>query len=145
MDTLDGWTTRFEAFVGQYAVHADAVLRVGLGALILLAGAHKLVAPGIWAAYTPPLVEAVWPLALDPTMVLFGVSEVVFGLVLIAGVYTTVFAALTAASLLGTVGILAVGAVQTGRHVDVLIRDVGLTVLALGVTLRAAASGRDSG
>lgn len=145
MDTIGAWVTRFEAFVGQYATHADAVLRVGLGVLILLAGAHKLVAPGVWAAYTPPPVEALWPVALDPTMVLFGVSEVLFGLVLIVGAYTTVFAALTAVSLLGTVLVLAVGAVQTGRHVDVLIRDVGLTVLALGVTLRSAAPDGASG
>lgn len=141
MGTLNGWATCFEAFVGRYTSHADVVLRVGLGVLILLAGVHKLIAPGVWSPYAPPLVEALWPLALDPTMILFGLSEVLFGLVLIRGVYTTVFAALTTISLLGTVGILTVGAVQTGRHVDVLIRDVGLTALALGVTLRAASDG----
>lgn len=135
------WLDRLDAAVGRHADRAAIALRAGLGLVILLSGAHKLVAPGAWHAYLAPPFAAVWPTALvplDPTFVLFGVSEVLFGLLLIAGWHVPTVAVLTALSLAGVVVNLAVGVMVGEPVVDVLIRDLGLTVLAFGVALQSA-------
>lgn len=132
---------RYVTYVSAYAEYALPVMRIGLGAVILLAGAHKLVAPEVWTKYAAPWVTALWPDALFPfkiAMMLNGVFEVLFGLALIAGLYTTVTAGIVALSLLAVVGDLLTGAVMTGKSVDILIRDLGLLALATGVTLRSA-------
>lgn len=132
-----------EEYLSGYAERTFPVLRVGLGAVILLAGAHKLVAPGVWTKYAAPWVTAVWPESLLPfalAMQINGAIEVGFGVALLAGVYTTVAAGIVAVSLLGVVVDLLAGAVLTGKYVDVLIRDIGLLTLAVGVTLLSARS-----
>jgi uncharacterized membrane protein YphA (DoxX/SURF4 family) len=117
------------------------LLRVGVGLLLLLAGLHKLVAPEVWSAYYAPLF-----LSLDPTgiagsaaaMQAGGVGEIAFGLLILADKYTSIVAALAALSLAAVVVNLAVMALQTGEAVDVLIRDVGLTVMAAALALLSA-------
>lgn len=132
-----------EEYLSGYAERTFPVLRVGLGAVILLAGAHKLVAPGVWTKYAAPWVTDVWPesfLSFALAMRVNGAIEVGFGVALLAGVYTTVAAGIVAVSLLGVVVDLLAGAVLTGKYVDVLIRDIGLLALAVGVTLLSARS-----
>lgn len=134
---------RSDATVGRFADLAGSVLRGGLGVVILLAGGHKLVAPAVWHAYLAPPFVDVWPTAmlpLDPTFVLFGISEVLFGLLLLADWHTPTVAILTALSLVGVVVNLGLGVLLGDPHVDVLIRDIGLTLLAFGVALNAASS-----
>lgn len=133
MDTVESDTT--------FDTLAPATLRVGLGVVILAAGLHKLVAPGAWAVYLAPLFAVRWPVSLDVTMVVFGVTEVPFGLALLADRWTTIAAGIVAISMLGTVGNLAIAWVQTGKFADTLIRDLGLFVLAVGVTLQSAGEG----
>lgn len=138
--TSPGVLDRLDASVLRYDHLAGRILRDGLGVTILLAGAHKLVAPAAWHAYLAPPFAGVWPtgvLPLDPTFVAFGVSEVVFGVLLLADWHTPTVAALTAASLLGVVLNLGVGVAVGEPYADVLIRDVGLTVFAFGVALDA--------
>lgn len=135
MDPLD-------ALDRQLATHAHLappVLRVGLGLVILLEGAHKFVAPEIWAAYAAPWVLFLWPAPMVPTMVVNGVIEVGFGLALLANRYTTVAAAVVAISIAFVVVNLATIGIASGEFVDVAIRDVGLVALAAGVTLQSAA------
>jgi hypothetical protein len=48
-----------ERYLAPYAERVDDVGRVGLGVVILLAGLHKVVAPGAWAVYAAPWFEAV--------------------------------------------------------------------------------------
>lgn len=132
---------RSDAWIGHFADHAGLVLRIALGLTIFLAGAHKLVAPAAWHVYLAPAFEQVWPTALvplDPAFVLFGVSEVLFGLVLLADWHTPTVAAVTGLSLLGVVVNLSVAVAQGQPFVDVLVRDVGLTLLAFGVALESA-------
>lgn len=139
---------RTDAAVAAYRHLADPLLRLGLGATILFAGAHKLVAPADWHAYlAPPLVD-LWPtalLGLDPAFVLFGVSEVAFGVLLLADWHTPTVAVLTALSLLGVVANLGLGVVVGEAVVDVLIRDLGLAVLAAGVAVLARPETAESG
>lgn len=139
----------YERAVGRRSHLARPLLRAGLGATILLAGAHKLVAPGAWHAYLAPLFASPWPttlVPLDPTFVLFGVSEVVVGGLLLADRWTSLMAAVVAVSMLGVVINLSVAIVQGEPYGDVLVRDVGLTLYATGVALAEAdADGSTSG
>ncbi|MEF8756702.1 MAG: hypothetical protein V5A33_00545 [Halobacteriales archaeon] len=85
--TVRGLLDGADAMVRDYSHLRGVVLRGGLGVAILLAGAHKLVAPGAWHVYLAPPFADLWPTAVlpfDPTFVLFGVSEVLFGLLLLA-------------------------------------------------------------
>lgn len=136
--TMSHLLHRTDAALGRYRHLAPPVFRVGLGLTILLAGAHKLVAPAAWHAYLAPPIVELWPVglvALDPTFVLFGVSEVLFGLLLLADWHTPTIAMLTALSLLGVVANLGLGVLWGEAVWDVLIRDVGLTALAGGLAL----------
>lgn len=129
-----------DRLLGGIGRHGWAVLRLGLAAIILMAGAHKLVAPGVWHAYLAPPVAAVWPtgvIGFDALFVLFGLSEVFVGVLLVLDWHTPTVAAVTAVSLAGVVVNLVVGIGVGAGHVDVLVRDVGLTAYALGVALEA--------
>lgn len=135
MDVLDALDRRLAA----HAHRAPAALRVGLGLVILLEGAHKLVAPEVWAAYAAPWVELLWPWPMVPTMVANGVVEVGFGLALLVDRFTTFAAAVVAVSIVFVVVNLATIGLASGAFVDVAIRDVGLVALAVGVALQSAA------
>lgn len=116
----------------------DAVARVGLGVMLLLAGVHKLLAPDAWAAYVVSWLEP-W-LVVTPVqfMLVNGVLEIGFGAVLVADRYTTAASAVAAVSLAATTLYLAVvGATDGGLFLDVMIRDVGLTALATAVLVRS--------
>ena len=141
LPSFDDWLTALDRSLRPLAGSSSSALRVGLGVTIFLAGAHKLVAPATWHVYLAPAFEAVWPtgiLALDPAFVLFGVSEVLFGTLILTDWHTPTIAILTALSLLGVVVNLAIAIGQGQPFVDVLVRDIGLTVLAAGVALDAA-------
>ncbi|MFB6353120.1 MAG: DoxX family membrane protein [Halobacteriales archaeon] len=127
--------------LADHAERAPAVLRVGLGLVILLEGAHKLVEPAVWAAYAAPWVELLWPAPMVPTMVVNGVVEVGFGLALLADRYTAAAATVVALSIAFVVVNLATVGLTTGAFVDVAIRDVGLVALATGVALQAPGDG----
>jgi hypothetical protein len=137
MDALD----RYHDLVGSRAHLARPLSRVGLGVTILLAGAHKIVAPGPWHAYLAPLLASLWPTALvplDPAFVLFGASEVVVGALLVVDRYASLMAAVVAVSMVGVDLNLALAVAQGEPFVDVLVRDLGLTLYAAGVMLSEA-------
>jgi uncharacterized membrane protein YphA (DoxX/SURF4 family) len=137
MNPLDA----YERAVGRHAHLARPLLRVGLGVTILLAGAHKLVAPGDWHVYLAPAFASLWPTGvapLDPAFVLFGVGEVLVGGLLVGDRYSSLAAAVVAVSMLGVVLNLAVAMAQGDPFADVLVRDVGLTLYATGVALLEA-------
>lgn len=132
---------RYEPLRGRLADRADiapAAYRIGIGLTITLAGAHKLVDPGAWSAYTAPAIAVLWPLPLGPTMVANGLLELPFGVAILLDRYTTLAAAVVAASLAGVLVNLALYALTTGLGVDVLIRDLGLFFLAAGTMLQSA-------
>lgn len=128
-------------YVNQYSKHAFIVFRVGLGIVIFLAGAHKLVSPGVWTQYFAPWFEALWPTVLISLEILTlaeGVFELLLGTVLIAGWYTTLIAGLWTLIMATIVINLVTVAVMTGEFVDILIRDLGVFTLALGLILLSA-------
>lgn len=132
---VEAWLARRVAPAARWT---DPALRWGLGLTILLAGAHKAVAPGPWSAYAAPWVAALWPLPMDPTMRVNGLVEVVFGLALLADYSATTAAGVVAVSMLGVLVNLLTAGPFPGPYVDVAVRDFGLFVLAVGVTLGAA-------
>jgi uncharacterized membrane protein YphA (DoxX/SURF4 family) len=128
----------FERRLAAHAPATDAVARVGLGAVILLAGVHKLVDPGAWTVYVTGWLAGLLPVSPTTFMLLNGVLEPPFAVALLAGRYTALAAAFVALSLAATVLYLGVVAVASGRFVDVLIRDLGLVALAVVVAVRSA-------
>lgn len=111
--------------------------RWALGAAILLAGAHKLLAPAAWNVYVVDALAAV--LVVSPTAFTLanGVLELGFGAALLADRGTPVAAAVVAVSLSATCVYLAAVWATAGRFGDVLVRDVGLTGLAWAVTVES--------
>lgn len=133
---------RLDAAVARYRRHRGMVLRGGLGVTIFLAGVDKLIEPAAWHAYLAPPLVAIWPTGsfpLTPTFALFGISEILFGVLLLADWHTPTVAAATAVSIGGVVINLAIGIAVGEPYVDVLIRDFGLMALAAGVALEATA------
>lgn len=120
---------------------APAVYRIGIGLTITLAGAHKVVDPGAWSAYTAPAIAAAWPFPLGPTMAANGLLELPFGVAILLDRYTAPAAAVVTVSLAGVLVNLAVYSLATGLGLDVLVRDLGLLFLAAGVTLQSAGEG----
>jgi uncharacterized membrane protein YphA (DoxX/SURF4 family) len=109
--------------------------RVGLGAMVFLAGVHKLLAPDAWALYVTDWL-APW-LVVSPVtfMLVNGVLELGFGAAIVADRWTPFAAGVAAVSLSATVAYLAlVALLEDGLFVDVLVRDVGLAALAWAVT-----------
>lgn len=123
--------------IDQYVEDDLVVLRIGLGVVILLAGLHKLAEPAVWVPYLAPLFAVRWPISIELTMVVFGLSELPVGIALVIDRYTTVASAIVALSMIGTVLNLAIAVFQTGRFIDILIRDLAVLVLAIGVTVRS--------
>jgi uncharacterized membrane protein YphA (DoxX/SURF4 family) len=131
----------YTGYVSQYSEYAFIVFRIGLGAVIFLAGAHKLLSPDVWTKYFAPWFAAIWPtsfISLDILTLAEGVFEILLGTALLAGWYTTLIAGLWALIMISIIVNLATIAVINGKFVDILIRDVGLFTLALGLTLLSA-------
>lgn len=119
-------------------VDPDALARVGLGVMLLLAGVHKLIDPGSWATYVVAWLAPLLVVTPVQFMLLNGVLELGFGAVLVADRYTTAAAAVATVSLAATtLYLLVVGLTQGGIFLDVMVRDVGLTALAAAVLARS--------
>lgn len=137
----DPATARLRAWLSPVveAVDTAALARIGLGAMLVLAGVHKLLAPEAWAVYVTDWL-APW-LLVSPRLFMLanGPPEILVGGLLLADRYVAPATVVAAVSLPATVLSLAAVAVTDGLFVDVLIRDVGLTALAWVVLLDALA------
>ncbi|MFB6221533.1 MAG: DoxX family membrane protein [Halolamina sp.] len=136
MNPITAWLRELLGPVSERASTAT-LARVGLGAMLVLAGVHKLLAPGAWTVYVTDWLTP-W-LVVSPALFMLanGWLEILFGGLLLADRFVAPSAAVAAVSLLATVVYLAVVAVTDGLFVDVLIRDVGLAALAWVVLLDA--------
>jgi uncharacterized membrane protein YphA (DoxX/SURF4 family) len=110
---------------------------MGLGAMLLAAGAHKLVQPGPWAGYVTDWLAPLLVVSPVTFMLVNGWLELGFAALLLADRYTPAAAAVAAVSLAATVAYLAVVWLLSGQFGDVLARDVGLLALALVVFVDA--------
>ena len=138
---MDPATARLRVWLAPVAesVDTETVARVGLGAMLVLAGGHKLLAPPVWALYVTDWL-APWLLVEPRTFVaITGWLELLVGGLLLADRYVAPSAAVAAVSLLVTVAYFAIGVVIEGRFGKPLVRAVGVTALALVVLLDALA------
>lgn len=136
MDPVTAWLRERLGRVSA-RVSTVALARLGLGAMLVLAGIHKLLDPAAWTVYVTDWL-APW-LLVSPTlfMLVNGWLELLFGGLLLGNRFVAPSAAVAAVSLPATVGYLALVAVTDGLFVDILIRDVGLVALAWVVLLDA--------
>lgn len=131
-------TNYLNEFLGRYSEYSSAVFRLGIGVVLLLSGIHKLVNPAIWASYIAPVfADLMNQMGLTGTLFMQfnGLFEVLLGAALTLDRYTAVAAGLVTLSMTAMIVNLALGG--TG-YLDVIIRDIGLLLLALGVTLQSA-------
>lgn len=123
--------------VARRAPDPSTLARWALGAMLVAAGVHKLLAPAAWVAYVTDWLAPLLVVSPVTFMVVNGYLELLFGAALLDD-RATAFASLVAGvSLTATVGYLAVVWATTGQFGDVLARDVGLAGLAWAVFVDA--------
>lgn len=108
---------------------AIRILRLGLGAVLLVFGVSKLADPVGWLGYLPPWLAGVLPIAPQQFFVGVGVLEAVLGALLVTGYALRVVALLAALYLLSV--IVAVGANE------IAVRDFGLLMALLALSVLA--------
>lgn len=123
---------------------AATIARWGLGAMLVLAGLHKVVDPAAWTDYVVGWLE---PFVVSPLwfVLVNAAFEVAIGLALLADRCTPEAALVTAVSLAGTAAYLGVVWVTTGRFGPSMVRDFGLAWLGLAVFASAAGDERQPG
>ncbi|MFB6117597.1 DoxX family membrane protein [Halosegnis sp.] len=131
--SLQRQTAGFAEWVETDAPQPGTIARFALGAMVLSAGVHKLLAPAAWTIYVVDWLEPL--LIVSPTvfMLINGWLEVGFGLTLLVDRYAALAALVAAVSLTATCAYLAVVGAAGGGFGDVLARDVGLAGLAWAV------------
>ena len=128
---------RYRAWVARGPDPAT-VARVALGATILLAGLHKLVAPGAWAGYIVGWAEPLVVVSPRTFMWLNGPPEVLVGGLLLADRWAALAATVVAVSLAGTLAYLGLAALSGTVFATAMVRDVGLLGLAVSVLVASA-------
>jgi hypothetical protein len=128
---------RYRAWVARGPDPAT-VARVGLGLTILLAGVHKLVAPGAWAGYVVAWAEPLVVVSPRTFMWLNGPPEVLVGGLLLADRWAALAATVVAVSLAGTLAYLGLAALSGTVFATAMVRDVGLLGLAVSVLVASA-------
>lgn len=127
--------------LSRYGHQAGGFLRIGLGLTLLLAGTHQFLNPANWHRYLAPQIASVWPmgvLPLDPVFSLFGATEVVVGLLVLADWHVPTLATLSGLYLMGVVANLALAILAGEPFGDVMMRDIGLALFAFGTALETA-------
>lgn len=133
MERLVGDRAAVLAQIADRAPRPGAIAQFGLGAMVLVAGVHKLLDPAAWTVYVVPWLEPFIVVSPTEFMLANGWLEIGFGLALLLDRYVTVSSLVAAVSLTATVLYLAVVWAGSGQFGDVVARDVGLAGLAWAV------------
>lgn len=123
--------------IHRAARHRAAIARYGLGLMLVGIGVHKYVAPSIWASYVAPQFYATG-LPWTTLMQYSSIMEAGIGLGLLSGQYRRLFASLAVISIL----VVVVNLVLAWSFFDLILRDIGLLVLATVVFLDAVDEGQ---
>lgn len=111
---------------------APVVLRIGIALVFLWFGYQQITVPGAWTSLIPDWAMSLSGFSAHALVLANGCFEIVFGLLLLLGVFTrfvAFFLALHMFSIMWTVGYTAIG-----------VRDFGLSMAALSVFLYGADS-----
>lgn len=128
----------FDARVSRIGLHAGLLLRIGLGVTFLLSGLHQFLVPAAWHQYLAPQIASRWSvmlLPLDPVFSMFGATEILVGLLVLADWHTPTLAALSGLYLTGVIANLALAMLAGEPFGHILARDVGLAFFAFGTAL----------
>ena len=103
-------------------------VRLGLGFVFLWFGADKWIHTEAWFGFVHPVVERLLPFSVNIFLHVLGVIEIIFGALLVVGLFTRLAA-------LGVVLLLAGISLTTG-FTDITVRDLGLLGAALGLVFK---------
>ncbi|MFB6242201.1 MAG: DoxX family membrane protein [Candidatus Nanosalina sp.] len=134
---------RLRDLLEPYSGYSWTVFRTGLGGMIVLSGIHKLLNPAVWASYIAPVfAEVMGKIGMAPSLFMQfnGVFELLFGTAILFDRYTTLSSSLVTLSLAAIVVNLGVAGLG---YTDIIIRDLGLLMLSLGVTLESVRRGKE--
>lgn len=108
---------------------AHLVLIAGLAFVFLVFGVEKLTTPIVWIQWIPSWMEGLLGMSRDLWLTIIGITEIVFGLMLLLPIRRV----RQVASVL-IIGHLLVILTQTGWN-DIAVRDIGLLMSAVALLL----------
>ena len=108
--------------------YAPVIVRIGISLVFLWFGANQLLYPANWIGWVPTFVSAI--VSAGKVVFLNGIFEVIFGLLLLFGIYTRLVSLLLALHLLSIA--LPVGINEIG------VRDFGLFMATLSIFFNGA-------
>lgn len=108
--------------LGKYS---SLSLRIGLGILLLLFGMDELRNPENWLGFIPPWLSNLLPFSASTFLKINASVEIIFGALLLLGMFTRIVAFLAALHMLGIV-------VSVGYN-DIGIRDFAIFCAALAL------------
>ncbi len=112
--------------IQKYAKHSPVVLRIGLALVILWFGVSQVMDRETWIGYLPGFVFNL-PVSPELFVLVNGISEIILGGLLIAGLFTRIASGLLALHLLGIT-------ISLGYN-EIAVRDFGLTMGMIAVFL----------
>lgn len=119
---------KIEAKAEEWQWLAPIFLRVGIGSVFFLFGIDKFIHLQLWMAYMPVWLTPYLPMSIEMFMYIQGVIEAVLGMFLIIGFWSRTSAFFCA--------LLLAGIVFTLGYNEIAIRDFGLLLGALALSLR---------
>ena len=111
--------------IEHYKKHAPSILRIGISLVFIWFGVSQLINPGNFLGYVPG-----WSLnIMSPllTIMLNSIYEIIFGILMLLGLFTRLSALLLSIKLLIII-------LPTGYN-DIAVRDFGLLISAVSVVL----------
>ncbi len=111
-------------FFEKYQKYGATVVRVGISLVFLWFGTSQLLDPSFWIGFVPEYAK-ILPITVTTLVFLNGLFEVIFGILLILGLFTrisAIFLALHMAHIITVVG-----------YNEIAVRDFGIFMGALSV------------
>ena len=105
--------------------YGKIVLRISLSLVFLWFGINQVYSPDAWVTFVPQFLTQIIPATI--IVIINGAFEIVFGLMLISGLYTRLSSLLLGAHLIGIAASMGMNAIA--------IRDYGLALATLAVFL----------
>lgn len=117
-------------FVEKYSKYAPSVLRIGMAIVVLWFSTAQFINPSEWSAYVPDSAVNLLGVSSVTLVYLNAIFELVFGLMMLFGIYTRLSALLLSLHLFDIMYVVGYG--QIG------VRDFGLAIATLAVFLQGA-------
>ena len=115
----------------KLANHYPLIMRGFLGFVLLWFGVNEVLDPRYWIGYVPPMIVKTTPLDVFILVQIHGIWLLILSLTLFFRFYLHVFGLLAMLTLLSIIG----GLIMINGFNEVVVRDIGLSGLALSVWL----------